>query len=107
MAVASVILVSIMHRHARQLARKTIVHSEIKALAVQIEMYRQDNNEYPRSLEALAHEPLERLRDDGFCDKYDYKRLTNGFAITVTGPASRFYTWDTVVEEYGIGDALK
>ena len=86
MSVASIIVISISIRQARQLARKTIVHSEIKALAVQIEMYRQDNDEYPPSLQALAHESLERLRDDGFRDKYDYKRLTNGFAITVTGP---------------------
>ena len=115
LSIACVLGFVIMHRHARQLARQTIVHSNVAALAVKIEMYRQDNNEYPSTLEALtstfdryARESLEQnLHDDGFHDKYSYKRMTEGFSITVTGPPSCLYSWDPIEMQYRIGEALK
>jgi hypothetical protein len=44
------------------------------------------------------------LQDD-YSDSYEYERLSNGFALTVTGPRSNFIKWDTVRRKYLPGDA--
>jgi type II secretory pathway pseudopilin PulG len=107
------LLLAVVIRDARRMARWDVVQSGMQSLALAIEMYRDDHERYPASLEELLSTPemrnypeLNRVLQNSFRDRFEYAPSPNGFVITVTSP-SWFMEPKTIQKEYAKAKALK
>jgi len=107
---------AMVNKSAKEMARRDALELGINHLAGAIELYREDHNRYPSSLDELllgirpelkADIARYRVLNNRFGDKYEYHHLTNGFVITVAAPDRWFRKGERVERKYKIGEALK
>ena len=115
-SIASVVWLVLAVREAKQMARDDILRAGLSHLAAAVELYRDDHDRYPSSLEELLsglkpemkqYIEQNRILHDSFNDKYEYRPLSNGFLIAVTAPDAWFAKGSRLEKRFKPGDALK
>ena len=100
----------------KEVARENAVRAGISHLAQAIELYKDDHDWYPASLDKLLSGLNPELKDyivrnrilnDRFGDKYEYQLVTNGFVIVVTAQDRWFRKGKRLEKKYRIGEALE
>ena len=106
-------LLSFIHR-ARLMARKANADFNTRSLALLIEVFKEENGRYPKSLTQLASitnaevkGSLNRILHDPWKNAYGFRLLTNGFVILVTEPDSWLCRGKSEERIYKPGDGLK
>ena len=96
------------------MAWRDVTESNIRNLAMFVEVYRDEHGHYPSSLSELVKEPdspgknLVPLLLSGQADgEYHYQPSSNGFLITVTRNGNWLSKNDKMQKHYGVGEGLK
>jgi len=109
-------IIMIVYDGVKEVARGNAVRAGISHLAQAIELYKDNHDTYPASLDKLLlglnpelkdYIDRNRILNDRFGDKYEYQLLTNGFAIVVTARDRWFRKGERVEKKYRIGEALE
>jgi hypothetical protein len=111
-------------REAGNHSRKIQNNYVFGSLSIQIEIFREEKGRYPNPLsellsadypDAKGKESIRELinlsQHNVWHDIYDYKPLTNGFVITMTGPETAPAGWfgkeRKIEKSYKVGEAFK